>query len=485
MNETGRRFLRIVGLLALMSGAARAEGDTKTGRDGFDALYGKKTEGAETLPYKWIPTIAPNPHADAQWFRSAALGLFQHWGIVSGSPRGEAWDMRVYSKRGDKPVPEAEALKNTISPEQMFERAKTFNPTNYHPAHWMSAAKSAGFRYAVLTARHHDAFFLGNSTNGDWHAGHYAHRDLLAPWVEACRTNGIRTGFYFSGPDWYHGCEYQSYNYPDAKAPPYYNWKHEKVETLPKMPDAIRAEVKAIAHGQVRELLSKYGPIDLFWPDGGMAGFSVEEIRALQPGLIVGRGYEYATPEGWDMMKPEFIKEVNRRGYPWELCTIGHGGSWHWSSRAEDRGISAADLLTQLARVRANGGNLLVNIAPRPDGEMPHWFYPLCDELSEWMKTGAEAIYDVSTTGPFPYPEQCAQPVTVGPRAWYVFPSTKPGTIDQAIVLKEVGRPVRVTLLRNGRPVPFEHADRVLTLRIPRADRTGLPDVIKIVWGDA
>lgn len=465
--------------LALLCLAAVSNGqDTKTGSEGFDALYGKKQAATEMLPGKWMPSIAPNTHPDAQWFRSSALGLFQHWGIVSGSPRGEAWDMRVYTQRNGKEIPEADLLKRSIPPSQMFERAKIFNPTNYHPEHWMSAASAAGFRYAVLTTRHHDAYFLGASQCGDWHAGHYIGRDLIAPWAEACRQNGIKVGFYFSGPDWYHGHEYQSYNYPDAKQPPYYNWKHEQVASLSKMPDAVRTEAKSIAHGQLRELLTKYGKIDLLWPDGGMAGFSVSECRQLQPGMIVGRGFEYATPEGSEMMKPEFIKEANRRGYPWELCNIGHGGSWHWSERAEEHGISAASLLTQLAQVRARGGVLLLNIAPRPDGEMPHWFYPLCEQLAAWMKTGAEAIYDINVQGPFPYPDQCAQPVTVGAQAWYVFPGAKPAPV----VVKDVSKPASVTLLRNGAAVPFDFADRQLTIQLPQELRTDLPDVVKIVW---
>jgi alpha-L-fucosidase len=119
------------------------------------------------------------------------------------------------------------------------------------------------------------------------------------------------------------------------------------------MPEKLRAEIKDIAQGQIRELLKNYGKVDLLWPDGGMAGFTAEEARKLQPGVIVGRGSEYASPEGWAMLKPEFVNEANRRGYPWELCTIAHGGSWHWSEKAEEHGTSAATLLIQLARVRA------------------------------------------------------------------------------------------------------------------------------------
>ena len=144
------------------------------------------TESVELIP-KWTPRLTPNPHPDAQWFREAAFGLFMHWGIVSGSSNGQAWDMRVYSESDDhgwRPP-------GQISPEKMYERAHVFNPGDYHPDRWLKAASAAGFRYAVLTSRHHDAYFLGDSEYGDWHAGHYIGRDLIAPYVEACRNNNI------------------------------------------------------------------------------------------------------------------------------------------------------------------------------------------------------------------------------------------------------------------------------------------------------
>jgi alpha-L-fucosidase len=458
------------------------QGNTMPGVDGFDALYGKKQSKEEFLHYKWIPNAAPNPHPDAQWFHSAALGLFQHWGIVSGSSRGEAWDVRMRLEKNGKPLSEEERMQFAISPQKMFDRAKLFKPDRYDPDRWMRAASAAGFRYAVLTTRHHDAYFLGDSRFGDWHAGHYVGRDLIAPWVQACRDHGLKVGFYFSGPDWYHGREYQNYTFPEEKKPPYYNWKHEKVDSLPAMPDTLKSQVRTIAHGQVRELLTGYGKVDLFWPDGGAAGFSIEESRRLQPGIIWGRGYEYATPEGWGMMKMEFIKEANRRGYPWEFNTIGHGGSWHWSERAEEKGISAAQLVSTLAQVRARGGNLPLNIAPRPDGEMPHWFYPMCEKVAAWMKTGAEAIYNVSVKGPFPCPDQCKQPITVGAKAWYLFASADPKKVTEPCVIQDVARPAAVTLLRSGAALPFEYAAGQLTVRITPEQRTDMPEVIKILW---
>ena len=427
---------------------------------------------------KWVPKLEPNPHPDAQWFRQAAFGLFPCWGLASGTPNGEGLEIWVYSDEdghGWRPP-------GQISAEKMAERAHVFNPKNYDPDRWMKAASAAGFRYAVLTARHVIAYYPGDSDYGDFHAGHYIGRDLLAPYVEACRNNNIKVGFYWMHWDWYHGWEYINYNYPWDTGPPFHNYKHEAVDYIPPMPDSVKEEVSRIANGQLRELLTKYGKIDLLWPDGNPEGFTVEELRRLQPGAIWGRGGEYATPETWYDMKMEWIKEANRRGYQWELCDVCQDGSWHWSEKAEKSGMGAAEMLSNLAKVRARGGNYLANISPSPDGEMPHWFYPLCEQLAGWMETGAEAIYDINTYGPFPYPDQCAQPVTVTSKAWYVFPETDPETFDQPIVITDVGKPASVRLLRNKAKVPYEFADGTLTLNIPREQRTDLPDVVKIKW---
>ena len=427
---------------------------------------------------KWVPSMEPNPHPDAQWFHQAAFGLFPCWGLASGTPDGEGLDIWVYSgvdDHGWRPS-------GQMSAEKMSERAHVFNPTNYDPDRWMKAASAAGFRYAVLTTRHVIAYYLGDSEFGDWHAGNYIGRDLIAPYVEACRNNNIKVGFYWYHRDWYHGWEYLSYNYPFDTGPPFYNWKHEAVDYIPPMPDSVKKEVNRIANGQIQELMTKYGKVDLFWPDGLPEGFTVEDLRRLQPGAIWGRGGEYATPETWADMKMEWINEANKRGYAWELCDVCQGGSWHWSEKAEQSGKSAAEILSNLAKVRARGGNYLASISPSPDGEMPHWFYPLCEQLAGWMETGAEAIYDIKPSGPFPYPEQCAQPVTVGSGAWYVFADTDPETFDQPIVIKDVKKPASVRLLRDRSKVPYEYADGTITFTIPREHRTDLPDVVKIQW---
>jgi alpha-L-fucosidase len=136
-------------------------------------------------------------HPDAQWFPDAGLGLFMHWGIVSSfEPSGEAWSGRWNTSREKRGVfyPQTE----------IWAAAESFNPENYHPDKWMAAAKAAGFNYAVLTTKHHDGYALWDSDVALIGVRQFLDgRDLVKPYVEACRKNGIKVGFYYSGMDWY------------------------------------------------------------------------------------------------------------------------------------------------------------------------------------------------------------------------------------------------------------------------------------------
>jgi alpha-L-fucosidase len=136
--------------------------------------------------------IFPNPHPDAQWFKTAGLGLFMHWGIHSTAGIQPSWTMIKDYERIYYP------------PEKYFALAEKFDPHHYDPDKWMLAAKQAGFSYAVLTAKHHDGYALWPTQFGNFSTRQYLNgRDLLQPYVEACRKYGLKVGFYFSQRDWH------------------------------------------------------------------------------------------------------------------------------------------------------------------------------------------------------------------------------------------------------------------------------------------
>lgn len=434
----------------------------------------------ENLHHKLIgrEVIDASKHPEWNWFRESGLGLFLHWGLASVPPNnGDAWAM----------VWNAHRAKHDLlrKPEAMFKVAETWNPKNYNPHQWMAAASKAGFGYAVLTTRHHDGYCLWPSDYGEWDTGEYMNgRDLVKTYVEACRRYGVRVGFYYSGPNWHFNYQKKDFSWP----PQGYNYRHEQVDAdpplaalmgydppLPGEGDALERKESA---AQVQELMTRYGPIDLMWWDGNSI-MSLEELTRLQPNIFVARGM-IATPEGRHHGKSEFVKVTNEAGWWWELCLKSENTDtpyWHYNSELEHNHWNAARLLSELLRCRSLGGNLLVNITPRPDGAMMDWFYDLCAQMEAWMQHSAEAVVGVDLDPPLPMLDKTENFTTKKGNVWYAM-ANEAGTI----FIKGVPQPQSVYLLRTGQELSYRYRNGLLQLTIPEALQTPLPDLAKIVF---
>lgn len=400
-------------------------------------------------------------HPEAQWFPTAGLGLFVHWGISSVAGTGElSWSMLV-----DVPWQRPEQV---MTPNQYFALAKRFKPSDYDPDKWLRAARDMGCTYAVLTTRHHDGYALWPSKYGDFSTRNYlGGRDLVAPFVQACRRNGMKVGLYYSPPDWHYNRNYMSFRYGNKPGGPL-GLDHEPV-TLPSKPEGWDEKYRAYIKGQVEELLTRYGKIDLIWFDGGPDAISIERIRELQPGIVInprmhGHG-DFLTPE-WD-----FPKE-RPQGW-WENCASWLGG---WGYRKAVHYQSAGWMLERLTKVRSWGGNLLINVAPGPDGTLPDEAYQRMEEVRRWMEHSRGSIVGAL---PGPWPERCNAPVTTKPDAFYLH--VPPGFKD-AVMLAGVEAPTNVKLLRTGDDLPYKFEDGRLEVTIPAAKRTSLVDVIEVHW---
>ena len=416
-------------------------------------------------------------HPEWEWFRKAGLGLFLHWGPASVEPNnGDAWAM-VWSEA------KARAGRKMILAEDMFAVAETWNPENYDPDRWMAAASKAGFGYAVLTTRHHDGYCLWPSEHGSWDTGdHMKGRDLVRGYVDACRKHGLRIGFYYSGPNWHYNYKPREFMWPPGTTFRL-NHKHERLDAstklTPLMSTSCPAE-KEESTGQVRELMSNYGPIDMMWWDGNSI-MTPEELAKLQPEVFVARGL-IATPEGVHHGESENVKVTNEAGWWWELCIKSENNFtpyWHYGVECERNHWDTNKLLSELVRCRALGGNLLVNIPPRGNGEMMDWFYEVCDEMAEWMKHSREAVYDVDLDAPLPMLDKTQNYTTVKGDTWYAMAN------DRGMVfIHDVERPQSVTLLRTGSKLNHEFRDGSLRVVVPKAMQTSLPDMVKIIFSE-
>lgn len=422
-----------------------------------------------------VKTTAQNfqrtTHPDAQWFPEAGLGLFIHWGISSVHGGVDlSWGMMA-----EKPWDPRDT--QTITPAAYFKLAESFNPTLYDPDKWLRAAKAAGFRYVVMTTKHHDGYAMWPSAYGDFGVKQFLPGvDLVKGYVEACRKNGLKCGLYYSPPDWHFNRQYMSFHYgsADQKRFPgreHYDLDHHVMATIPSPPADWDAKYRAYVRGQVTELLTNYGKIDIIWFDGGPDALRVDEIRALQPGILINprmHGYgDFQTPEC-------HFPDTPLTGW-WEMCDIWHHAGWGYQKSAETY-KPLSWVLTMLARVRSWGGNFLPNVGPRPTGEMPDAYYTQMGQIADWMAVNSEAVFGVKGG---PLPPKANVPVTVRDKTWYAFLLPKS---SEPVVLSEVGEPKAVTMLGRDQELVYSLEGGKLIVDVPATMRTELVDVVKIEW---
>jgi alpha-L-fucosidase len=222
-------------------------------------------------------------------------------------------------------------------------------------------------RYVVFTAKHHSGFAMWPTKTTPYSITNTPFgKDIAGPVVEAFRKQGIAPGFYFSPDD--------------------FRWLWENHITINRGPEfapAKHAGLLALDQAQLQELLTRYGPIDIVFLDGDAEGLR-ETVWQAQPRTVVTRG-AMTTPE-------QFIPGVPLEG-PWEAC-VTMGTSWQYQPRNEVY-KSGYELIRLIYETRAKGGNLLLNVGPKPDGELPIEQEERLREIANWMFVNSESIYGV------------------------------------------------------------------------------------------
>ncbi|HYD10101.1 MAG TPA: alpha-L-fucosidase [Acidimicrobiales bacterium] len=323
----------------------------------------------------------PLPPPDLDWFTAARFGLFVHWDHASQQGIEIGWPMvgGVFAIRAGE-----------VSVEQYHSSAATFDPTSWDAPALARLAKQCGVRYAVLTTKHHSGYALWHTKLSDWSIEHSPFgRDVVREFADAMRAEGIKVGFYFSLPDWHHPDypafteEMKPYSFPEG--PPYPG-------------DETWERYRTFMFGQLEELLTDYGKVDLIWFDGGWErrasqwrSADIEALcRRLQPGIVINdrlpRAGDYETPE-------QFVPPAPPDG-PWETC-MTMNESWSWNPDDTDL-KSPRSLVHTLVEVAGRGGNLLLNISPKGDGSIPPEQVERLRHVGTWLARNGASIYDTT-----------------------------------------------------------------------------------------
>lgn len=290
----------------------------------------------------------------AEWFRDLGFGLFIHWSVDT--------------QLGGVPSHSMVGADDAYLTRYIEELPKTFDPHKFNPKDWATLARLAGMKYVVFTTKHHNGFAMFRTKTTTFGIEHTPfQRDITGELVQAFRAQGIAPGFYFSPDD--------------------FSWLHANGVPLQRHVPAVQPRnnpgLMALDKAQLRELLTNYGDIDLLFFDGEAKGLR-ELAWQLQPDTVVTRG-AMQTPE-------QYIPGVPL-DEPWEAC-ITMGTEWPYKA-ANEIYKSGSELIALLIETRAKGGNLLLNVGPKPDGELPIEQENRLREIALWMFVNGEAIYGV------------------------------------------------------------------------------------------
>ena len=337
-----------------------------------------------------------------EWFRDQKFGFFMHWGAYSQMGVIESWPLSWADRSWGNPSIQTREQMQAFR-DRYFALPKTFNPVKFDPKPWAELTRRAGMRYVVFTTKHHDGFNMYDTRLTDYRItapdvpfSRDPRADVAKVIFDAFRSAGFAVGAYYSKADWHSPYYWKPGVFAEDRNPNYDT--AAEPTTWAKFVDFV--------HGQIEELMTRYGKIDMLWLDAGQVRPPKQDIqmdrlvamaRRHQPGLIVvdrtaGTEHEnYRTPE-------QEVPDKPLLDYPWESCiTMGK----QWSFKPNDEYKSARELIHLLAGVVAKGGNLLLNVGPQPDGQLPAEAVSRLREIGDWMEVNAEAIHGTRPVAPY------------------------------------------------------------------------------------
>ncbi len=398
-----------------------------------------------------------------EWYSQAKFGMFIHWGPYSQASVEASWPIMVPKPGG-------------ITESEYRALAGTFSPARFNPHAWVDLARQAGQKYMVFTTKHHDGFCMFDSAYTEYKITRAPYgKDIVSQLAQSCREDDMPLGFYYSPPDMHHP------GFRDTSKPASENWHGQ-----PERPEW--QSYLAYMQQQLRELLTRYGPVALIWFDGLNdqqkydGAHVLEMIREIQPATLVndrlGVDGDYETPEqfiptaiptkgvrltGVDPAVSSLLKSSVPRAEDfrlWETCmTINNT----WAFNKNDHEFkSQRTLIRSLVEVASRGGNFLLNVGPQPDGQIQPEFQDRLKAVGAWLTLNGDSIYG-TTFGPVQNVQGLR--TTAGPKSIYIhlFEWTPPlcavSGIDQRVL--------SARLLANGMSLKFRQTEAKLEIEIP------------------
>jgi alpha-L-fucosidase len=347
-ESTRRAFLKQIG-------AAGAVAIAASNTDAYAQVFTPQPTARRELSPIELKQAATRD-ARMAWWLEAKFGMFIHFGLFSIIGQHE-WAKELQGI----PIPQYEILARHFHPKPNFARD------------WARLAKAAGQKYMVMTTKHCEGFCNFDTRLTNYNAAKQGPgRDLVREFVEAARAEGLRVGLYYCVMDWHH---------PDG--------------ATCKTDEAARHRFVDYTHGQIRELMTNYGKIDILWYDDPSplnrttleAERMNEMVFELQPDIVVNNRNGL---EG-DFSTPEQRIEAPPAGHAWETC-MTLNNSWGFN-RGDDAWKTPKTMIDNLATCARGGGNYLLNIGPMADGSVQPESIRIFETVGKWLQTNGKAIY--------------------------------------------------------------------------------------------
>jgi len=251
------------------------------------------------------------------------------------------------------------------------ELPKTFYPDKFDAEEWARLFKVAGAEYVVFTAKHHNGFCMWDTKTTDFNIMNTPYgKDIVGQLLKALRKFDLKVGIYFSPED--------------------FSFIHKQGHLIsrkgPMTQVTANKELFEYDKLQVKELVENYGQIDVMFFDAFHSKPMAQYVHSIDPNIVVTRG-EMKTPE-------QKIPDGAQPG-PWETC-MTMGTQWQYKPTNEDY-KEGSELIEKLIEIRAKGGNLLMNIGPKPNGEIPIEQEKRMREIALWMYVNEEGVKNVRT----------------------------------------------------------------------------------------
>lgn len=374
-----------------------------------------------------------------------------------------------------------------IDNREYAKSADAFYPHRFNAAEWVSAIKAAGAKYICFTTRHHEGFSMFDTKLSDYNIMHTPYgRDIVRQLVDECHKQGVGIHLYYSHIDWTRD------DYPTGRTG-LHTGKDPKKENWTSYYNFM--------NGQLTELLTNYGKIDGIWFDGWWDhdedatpfDWQLPEqyalIHKLQPACIIGNNHHHTPFEGEDMqMFERDVPGENKSGLsgqsisrlPLETCQTMNG---MWGYKIKDQNYkSTKELLRLLVRTSSKGANLLLNVGPQPNGELPALALQRFKEMGQFLNgKAAESIY-ATQAGGYHQGDSIVTTRNNAQRALYVHLLTDGEHTSVTLPISEKLKKAHLLLTGENVSVSRNKKQGTVTFTLPVATKGEADCIIKAQW---